>query len=112
MLTTVLGYVVIVQFFFLDRSRRGEEAKSFEAGKFDQRSTMYIGIAYFVSMLVLLASWLLNWLKVGVLPVWVGWLGLVLSVCGLLMRWWANRVLGEFYTRTLKVTDHQVIVRA
>jgi Putative protein-S-isoprenylcysteine methyltransferase len=112
MLTTVLGYLVVVQFFFLDRGRRGKEAKSFETGKFDQHSTMYIGIAYFVSMLALLASWLFNWLHVGTLPTWVGWLGIVVALVGLLFRWWANRVLGVFYTRTLKVTENQIIVRA
>ncbi|HLO18247.1 MAG TPA: isoprenylcysteine carboxylmethyltransferase family protein [Anaerolineales bacterium] len=112
MLTTVLGYLVVVQFFFLDRSRRGAEAKSFEAGKFDQHSTLYIGIAYFMSALALLASWLFNWFHVGILPMWVGWLGVVAALVGLLFRWWANRVLGTFYTRTLKVTENQSIVRA
>jgi protein-S-isoprenylcysteine O-methyltransferase Ste14 len=112
MLTTVLGYLVVVQFFFLDRSRRGEEAKSFETGKFDQHSTLYIGIAYFVSMLALVASWFFNKLKFGILPAWIGWLGLVVACSGLLLRWWANRVLGVFYTRTLKVAENQFIVRA
>jgi protein-S-isoprenylcysteine O-methyltransferase Ste14 len=112
MITTVLGYLVVMQFFFLDRIRRGEEAKSFETGKFDQHSTMYIGIAYFVSMLVLLASWLFNWFNVGTLPRWIGWLGIVVALVGLLFRWWANRVLGVFYTRTLKVTENQSIIRA
>lgn len=112
MLTTILGYFIVVQFFYLDRSRRGEEARSFEAGRFDQRSTLYIGIAYFVSMLALLASWIFNWLGLGTLPTWVGWLGLGISVCGLLLRWWANRVLGAFYMRTLKVVENQSIVRA
>ncbi len=111
MLTTVLGYLIVVQFFFLDRSRRGKEAKSFETGKFDQHSTMYIGTAYFVSMLALFASWLFNWFKVGALPMWVGWLGIVIALVGLLFRWWANRVLGAFYTRTLKMTENQSIVR-
>jgi len=110
-LTTVLGYLVIVQFFYLDRSRRGAEAKSFEAGEFDRRSTMYIGIAYFVSLLALLASWVFNWLDVGTLPAWIGWLGLVIALFGLLFRWWANRALGAFYTRTLKVVENQSIVR-
>ncbi len=72
MLTTILGYFVVVQFFYLDRSRRGGEARSFEASEFDQRSTLYIGIAYFASMLTLLASRLLNWLEVGTLPAWAG----------------------------------------
>lgn len=112
MVTTIMGYLVIVQFFYLDSSRRGEAARSFEAGQFDRRSTMYIGIAYFVSMLLLLTSWIFNWLDVGTLPAWIGWLGVTVSLFGLLFRWWANRVLGAFYTRTLKVVENQSIVRA
>ena len=112
MLTTLLGYFIVLQFFFLDRSRRGQEARSFKAGEADRKSTLYIGIAYLISTLALLAAWIFNWLKVGVLPAWVGWLGVVLAMFGLFFRWWANRVLGEFYTRTLKVTENQSIIRA
>src|SRR5262245_32569760 len=111
-ITTLLGYFIIVQFFFLDRSRRGEEAKSFQAGESDRNSTMYIGIAFFISVLALFASWIFNWLKIGILLAWVGWLGVAIALFGLFFRWWANRVLGEFYTRTLKVTENQIIVRA
>ncbi len=112
MLSTILGYLIVLQFFYLDRSRQGEAAQSFEAGQFDRRSTLYIGLAYFVSMLFLLASWIFNWLQIGTLPEWAGWLGIVVALFGLLFRWWANRVLGSFYTRTLKVVENQSIVRA
>ena len=112
MITTVLGYLIVMQFFFLDHNRRGAEAKSFETGEFDQHSTMYVGIAYFVSMMLLLASWIFNWLNFGSLPAWVGWLGIIVGLFGLTLRWWANRVLGAFYTRTLKVIENQSIVRA
>jgi protein-S-isoprenylcysteine O-methyltransferase Ste14 len=112
MITTILGYLIVAEFFFLEgRIRSGTEARSVEAGQFDQRSTLYIGIAIFVSVLSLLASWLFNGLKVGILPEWAGWLGLMVAACGLLLRWWANRVLGAFYTRTLQVAENQFIVR-
>jgi protein-S-isoprenylcysteine O-methyltransferase Ste14 len=111
-LTTLLGYFIVVQFFFLDRNRRGAEAKSFAAGESDRNSTLYIGIAFFVSVLALLVSWIFNWLKLGIVPMWVGWLGVAIALFGLFFRWWANRVLGEFYTRTLKVTENQSIIRA
>ncbi len=112
-MTTIFGYLVLAVFFFIEgRIRSGEEAKSFEAGESDRRSTMGIGIGFFVSGLALTASWLLNFFKVGRLPVWVGWLGVVLAIGGLTLRWWANRVLGAFYTRTLKIVEDQTIVRA
>jgi protein-S-isoprenylcysteine O-methyltransferase len=62
--------------------------------------------------LALLAAWLLHPFKIGSLPAWVGWFGLIVALCGVLLRWWANRALGAFYTRTLKVTENQSIVRA
>jgi protein-S-isoprenylcysteine O-methyltransferase Ste14 len=112
-LTTILGYLILAGFFFIEsRIRIGQEAKSFERGQFDQRSTVYIGIAYLLSILAVLGSWFFNKLKIGTLPAWIGWLGLVVALCGLLIRWRANRVLGAFYTRTLKVTENQFIVRA
>jgi len=113
MLTALLGYLIIFGFFFTEgRIRSGEEAKSWKAGRFDQRSTLYIFIAYFVSGLALLLAWVFNRLGIGLLPAWTGWLGLAIALFGLLFRWWANRVLGAFYTRTLKVAENQVIVRA
>ncbi len=110
--TTVLGYLVIAQFFFLEgRLRRTGEARDMQAGQFDQRSTRLIGLAYMVSILVLLLSWLLNWFQIGVLSVWVGWLGICIALAGLLVRWWSMRVLGAFYTRTLKVVENHSIVQ-
>ncbi len=112
-MTTILGYLVVAGFLLTEsRIRSGAEAKSFERGRFDQRSTMLIGVALFVSSLALLASWLFNWLRIGMLPAWAGWLGVAVALAGVLLRWWANRVLGAFYTRTLKVTENQSIVRA
>ena len=110
-LTTLLGYFVILQFFFLDRNRRGAEAKSFKTGEFDRRSTMYIGIAYFISMLVLIASWFLNGFGLATLPEWIGWIGIAVAVFGLFFRWWANRLLGPLYTRTLRVMENHPIVQ-
>ncbi len=110
--TTLIGYFVVVAFFGTDSGQRqGEAAKSLQAGEFDQRSTRFIGLAYFVSVLALLASWLLSVLKGGVLPDWIGWLGVLLSIGGLFVRRWAHHTLGTFYTRTLKVLKEQYIVR-
>src|SRR6266540_4475194 len=111
-ITTLLGYLVLAGFLFMEgRLRSEQEAKSFETGRFYQQTTRILGLAYFISMLVLLASWLLNYFKIGTLSSWVGWLGILVALFGLLMRWWANRVLGAFYTRTLKVVENQIIVQ-
>jgi protein-S-isoprenylcysteine O-methyltransferase Ste14 len=73
-ITTLLGYLVLLGFSILEgRLRRGQEAKSYEAGQFDQRTTRLLGLAYFMSAIALLASFLLNFIKVGVLSAWIGW---------------------------------------
>src|SRR5512140_1579421 len=110
--TTLLGYFILLVFFYAERRlRRGEAALSFDAGEFDRRTTRYLGLAYGISVLALLISWVLNALDIAQLPVWVAWVGVLLALGGLLMRTWANRVLGRFYTRTLRVADGQKIVQ-
>ena len=113
MAITIIGVLIIVGFFFMEtRLRRGGEAKNWQAGQFDQRSTMFIVIAYFVCGFALLSALPLNRFNMAVLPSWVGWLGIIIALFGLVMRVWSMSILGKFYTRTLKVTDNQPIVRA
>lgn len=110
--TTLLGYFILLVFFYAERRlRRGESAPSTQGSEFDRRSTVYLGLAYAVSILFLLAAWVLSALEAGRLPVWVGWLGVLLALCGLAMRTWANRVLGRFYTRRLQVAQGQTIIQ-
>ncbi len=110
--TTLLGYFILLVFFYAERRlRRGDSARSFEGGEFDRRTTRYLGGAYGISILALLAALVLNALRVAGLPLWVAWLGVLLALCGLLMRTWANRVLGRFYTRTLRVAKDQAIIQ-
>ncbi len=110
--TTLLGYFLLLIFLYMERRlRRGAQAKSLEEGEFDRRTTRYLGYAYLISILALLAAWFLNALRIGGLPVWVGWLGVVLGLCGLFMRTWAMRALGTSYTRTLRVAQGQPIVQ-
>ena len=112
MITTFLGYIVIAGFFlFESRLRKGQEARSLKSGQFDQRSTIFIGIAYLICALALLLALFLNGLNIVVLPQWVGWLGVAVALAGLGFRAWAMRVLGAFYTRTLKMAENQTIVR-
>ena len=111
--TTLLGYFLLLSFFYMERRlRRGEYAKSLEEGEFDRRTTRYLGYAFAISFIALLAAWLLNALRIGRLPHWVGWVGVLLALCGLFMRAWAMRALGTSYTRTLRVAQGQHIVQA
>ncbi len=110
--TTLLGYFILLVFFYAERRlRRGDAARSFDGGVSDRQTTRYLGLAYGASILALLAAWVFNVLGVGELPLWVAWVGVFLALCGLFMRTWANRVLGRFYTRTLRVAEGQAIIR-
>jgi protein-S-isoprenylcysteine O-methyltransferase Ste14 len=109
----VIGVLIIAGFFFLEtRLRSGDEAKSWQAGQFDERSTMLILIAYVICGIALIASSFISRLNIALLPHWVGWLGIVIALAGFGLRIWSMSVLGKFYTRTLKVTENQSIVRA
>jgi protein-S-isoprenylcysteine O-methyltransferase Ste14 len=113
MFILILGILIIVGFFFLEtRLRSGDEAKSWQAGQFDQRSTMFIVIAYVVCGAALVSSSFLGRLNVGLLPWWIAWPGIIIALAGFGLRVWSMSVLGKFYTRTLKVTENQSIVRA
>jgi protein-S-isoprenylcysteine O-methyltransferase Ste14 len=112
MVTTFLGYLVVAGFFWFEsRLRQGQEAKSLKSGEFDQRTTMVIGVAYVICAVALWLALLLSWMKIAVLPAWVGWLGIAIALAGLGFRAWAMRVLGAFYTRTLKMAENQTIAR-
>ena len=113
MLIDILGVLIIAGFFFLEtRLRSGDEAKSWQAGQFDQRSTMLIVIAYIICGLALILSSFIDHLTIALLSSWIAWLGIVIALAGLGLRIWSMSVLGQFYTRTLKVTQNQSIVRA
>ena len=111
-ITTLLGYFLLLIFFYMERRlRRGEYAKSLDTTEFDRHTTRFLGIAFLISFIALLAAWLLNALGMGRIPHWVGWGGVVLASCGLFVRAWAMRALGTSYTRTLRVAQGQHIVQ-
>ena len=115
MLTLIIAIVLIILFFFVieGRLRRGDRAKSFDAGASDQGSTRRIGQAFAVSAIALLVAVALDAFHVLSLPdtTAVGWIGLGVMLVGIAMRIWAALVLGIFYTRTLITTGDQRIVQ-
>jgi protein-S-isoprenylcysteine O-methyltransferase len=112
MITTIGAYLLLVLFFvFEGRLRQGQAAKSFEAGEHDRSSTSYIGAAFGLGILCILLAPALNWLKIGnLIPPAVAWAGLLVAAGGLWLRLSAPRVLGRFYTRTLRVAEQQTVV--
>jgi protein-S-isoprenylcysteine O-methyltransferase len=110
--STLAAFGLIAVFLGMERlARHGPEARSLQAGPFDHRSTGLLGVAFLIGMVSLLGAELLNAFQVGRLsPDWIGWVGVGLMAGAIGLRYWASRVLGRFYTRTLRVADDQVIV--
>ena len=109
MLQVVLTYVLIASFFAIEIfMRQGNSAKSLEATDSDKGSTLLIGASFGVAIIL---PPVLNLIQMGqtALAI-VGWIGLVIMLLGLGLRVWSMRVLGAFYSRTLRVTDTQSIV--
>ena len=112
MFSTLVAYGLVGCFVGLERlARQGPEARSLEFGLFDRGSTRLLGWAFLAAMGTLLLAPALNAFQFGAMgPAAVGWVGIGLMVGGIALRFWATRVLGRFYTRTLRAAaDQQVI---
>ncbi len=109
MIQAVLAYVCIAGFFAIETFlRQGAPAKSLETTDSDKGSTLLIGASFGAAIVLPL---LLNLLQVGrmAIPI-VSWFGLVTMLLGLGLRAWSMRILGAYYSRTLRVAETQVIV--
>ncbi len=106
------AYGLIGSFFVIERLlRQGKEAKSMVEGPTDRGSTRTIGAAFGASLLALLVAPLLNRVKLGSLrSQTTAWSGIVAMLAGLALRIWASRILGSFYTRTLRTSKEQHLI--
>ena len=107
MLTTILGFGLIVFFFATEkRQRQGQDAARLDRGPFDRGSTALIAVLSLATFVVLLGALFLHESQSLVLR----WFGIVLMISGIGLRMWATRTLGRFYTRTLLVSrGHQIV---
>ncbi len=109
MFQAILAYVLIAGFFAIEIFvRQGASAKSLEVPDSDKGSTRFIGASFGVAIVL---PPLLDLLQIGQIasPI-VSWLGLIIMLLGLGLRVWSMRVLGAYYSRTLRVTEAQTIV--
>jgi protein-S-isoprenylcysteine O-methyltransferase Ste14 len=115
MVTTILAYVLLAVFFgVVDRQLRvGQAAKSLDQTPSDAGSTHLIGYAYFITGFALLGAPFLDYFQIAALPSGglLGWSGIGVALLGVALRAWAFRTLGEYHTRTLKVSPDQRIIR-
>lgn len=103
-----LAYSVIGLFFVLEsRLRQGDAAKSFHAREADAGTTRLIGVATGVAIV---STPVLSLFGIGRMRVPAA-VGLIVMLLGLGLRIWAALVLGQFYTRTLRIASDHVLVR-
>jgi protein-S-isoprenylcysteine O-methyltransferase Ste14 len=111
-ITTVSAYLLIAIYFLMERSlRKDKQALNLNPGVADAGSSQVLWIGGTITILLFIAAPALNSYRIGY---WsytdIGWLGLILMLGGLSMRYWAAKTLGHFYTRTLQIVEGQEIV--
>jgi protein-S-isoprenylcysteine O-methyltransferase Ste14 len=110
MATAIVAYLLMAGFFGLEfLARKRTLAKSVKTGPSVRGTTILLGIANTTSTLF---SLLFNLFRVGDFPqrTFIAPLGIVMMVLGLSVRLWAILTLGQFYTRTLRVSEGQQIL--
>ena len=112
MWSIIIAYFLIGCFFVVERLlRQGTIAKSFQQGQADRGSTSVVGRVFGMALLVLLLAPFLNWLGIGHISNEIlAWGGIIVMLMGFVLRIWAARVLGAFYTRTLRTTVDQHLI--
>jgi protein-S-isoprenylcysteine O-methyltransferase Ste14 len=104
---SLLGFFFAIEPFL----RKGKAASSLHEGPADRGSTRLIGATFGFSIFVLLAAPLLNRWKIGNFRSnALAWSGIVAMLAGLALRIWAIRVLGAFYSRTLRTSTEQHLI--
>jgi protein-S-isoprenylcysteine O-methyltransferase Ste14 len=109
MFRIILADLLLVGFFLTEvLLRQKGSAKSLESEAADKKSTPAVGVSYILAIVLLIV---VSVFKIGffISEPW-SWIGIALTALGLFMRIWSMRVLGSFYSRTLRVTEVQEIV--
>jgi isoprenylcysteine carboxyl methyltransferase (ICMT) family protein YpbQ len=64
-----------------------------------------LDLTFFFNVVVFIFANAFNYFKIGIINDFVGWIGIVSMLCGIMLRVWANGTLVKFYTRTLLITE-------
>ena len=112
-IAVITACVLIVGFFIWERwSRQGAEANSFARGAYDRGSTTLLAIVFTLGFILLPGSLALNAHGIGAtgVPQVVAWAGIGVMALGIALRIWSSRVLGSYFTRTLRTAPEQRVV--
>lgn len=113
-IATLLAYLLIACYFVMERKlRKGEQALSLQTDSSDRGSSRLIWTSGLINILTVLLAPIFNSARIGYWDnAYVGWIGLLLMIGGIALRYWAAKTLGEFYTRTLRIIEgHQIVDR-
>jgi protein-S-isoprenylcysteine O-methyltransferase Ste14 len=102
------GYLGAAGFFVQEVLLRQRGAASSLSASHDDRGTTRMllvssGVSYGMPLV-------LRRLPLPIMPRAAAATGLIMQACGFALRVWSMRTLGEFYTRTLRTTQHQHLV--
>ncbi|HAA30213.1 MAG TPA: isoprenylcysteine carboxylmethyltransferase family protein [Cyanobacteria bacterium UBA8553] len=114
MLKTFLAYLLIACYFVIERFlRKGQQALSLQPGASDRGSSYVMWASGLFNILIVLLAPIFNTYHLGDWNnEYIGWIGLILMIGGLTLRYWAAKTMGEFYTRTLQILEgHQIVDR-
>ena len=114
MLYAVISACALIVGFFIweAQSRQSAEAASFARGVFDRGSTTLLAAVFTLGFVLLLVALFLDALgvaRMSLAPL-VAWVGVIVMLLGISLRVWSSRVLGRFFTRTLRVAGDQPVV--
>ena len=99
MFTILFAYIILIGFFVvIERLRKGQEAKTFDAGQFDRGSTRLIGLALLFNVIILIAANAFNYFQIGAVNDIIGWVGIAIMFCGITLRCGRSR-RSESFTR-------------
>jgi protein-S-isoprenylcysteine O-methyltransferase Ste14 len=107
-------YLIIISFYVIERLlRKNNAAKTLEKTKYDKGSTYFIGYSLSLSNLILLIVPILNNYGIGRIKsnIMFNIFGLFVMLVGISIRIISAKTLGMFYTRTLRKSENQRIIK-
>jgi protein-S-isoprenylcysteine O-methyltransferase Ste14 len=109
--TTFLAYLLMICYLIIERLLRTGQAISLKTGEEDRGSSQIIWMTGLFSIFLILLAPILNNYQVGYLDnPYIAWIGIFSMLSGLTLRYWAAKILGKFYTRTLQIIEGQHLV--
>lgn len=112
--TFAIACLLLISYFAIERwLRKGTVALSLQASKVDGGSSKSMWLVVLLGIVLLIIAPFLNDNGIGYLNLrGLAWLGILSMSIGLFLRYWAAKVLGASYTRTLQIVEGQQLINS